>query len=409
MRMVRALAQWPTLQVTVLIGLAGIGFSLGNILLARALSTHSYAVVALALSLIHLGLPLAPLGLEKVLVRKALPFSVLLVRSVLLIGIADGSVVAIGGWVVYGISPIILALVLIAIVSGGMAYLSSAKFQSLERFPVSVLLAHGPNYFVLLAALVTIALDVDNIILPIAIMTVGHVMAGIWGCWKLLAENKEKYKRINFHWAEALSLTGAGAALLVMMQLERLVIPKVLELEALATFSLLAAIALAPFRLLQMGVARTLLPRLGNAESIETRRKLVQKEALIVCGTLVATSVAVWVVTPFVVRWFLSGRYEFPPLLVLAVIVAGLVRVLNGFTSAIITALATTRELVSWAVVSWILVVVTGAGAVIGAQWGLTGVIYGASLGWLVRLAVAFVIIIPHLRPSATVVATQLS
>ena len=69
-----------------------------------------------------------------------------------------------------------LALVLIAIVSGGMAYLSSAKFQSLERFPVSVLLAHGPNYFVLLAALVTIALDVDNIILPIAIMTVGHVI-----------------------------------------------------------------------------------------------------------------------------------------------------------------------------------------------------------------------------------------
>jgi O-antigen/teichoic acid export membrane protein len=409
MRMVRVLAQWPTLQVTVLIGFAGIGFSLGNILLARVLSTHSYAVVALALSLIHLGFPLAPLGLEKVLVRKALPFSVPLVWSVLLIGIADGSVVAIGGWVVYGISPIILALVLIAIVSGGVAYLSSAKFQSLERFPVSVLLAHGPNYFVLLAALVTIALDVENIILPIAIMTAGHVMAGIWGCWKLLAGNKEKYRRINFHWADALSLTGAGAALLVMMQLERLVIPKVLELEALATFGLLAAIALAPFRLLQMGVARTLLPRLGNAESIEIRRKLVQKEALIVCGTLVATSVAVWVVTPFVVRWFLSGRYEFSPLLVLAVIVAGLVRVLNGFTSAIMTALATTRELVSWTVVSWLLVFVTGAGAVIGAQWGLTGVIYGASLGWLVRFAVAFVIIIPHLRPSATVVATQLS
>src|SRR5688500_17362794 len=90
MRMVRALVQWPTLQVTVLIGLAGIGFSLGNILLAQALSTQSYAVIALTLSLIHLGLPLAPLGLEKVLVRKALPFSVPLVRSVLLIGIADG-------------------------------------------------------------------------------------------------------------------------------------------------------------------------------------------------------------------------------------------------------------------------------------------------------------------------------
>jgi hypothetical protein len=409
MRMVRTLVQWPTLQVTVLIGLAGIGFSLGNILLAQALSTHSYAVVALTLSLIHLGLPLAPLGLEKVIVRKALPFSVPLVRSVLLIGIADGLVVALGGWVVYGISPIILALVLIAIVSGGVAYLSSAKFQSLERFPVSVLLVHGPNYFVLLAALVTIALDVDNVILPIAIMTGGHVMAGIWGCWKLLAGNKEKYNRINFYWAEALSFVGAGGALLVMMQLERLVIPKVLQPEALATFGLLAATALAPFRLLQMSVARTLVPRLGNAESIEIRRKLVREEFLIICGTLVATSVAVWVMTPFVGRWFLSGRYEFPPPLVLAVIVAGLVRVLNGFTGAIMTALATTRELVSWTVVSWILVFVTGAGAVIGAQWGLTGVIYGASLGWLIRIAIVFVIIIPHLRLSATVVTTQLS
>ena len=89
-----------------------------------------------------------------------------------------------------------------------------------------------------------------------------------------------------------------NAAGLVLIQLDRLVIPHVLPLQDLATYGVLAAIAGSLFRVLQMGVGYTLVPRLRVAGSVMERRRLISHEAKLVGGLVVAGSAAIWLVTP---------------------------------------------------------------------------------------------------------------
>ena len=62
----------PIVQVSVLYGVAGAGFVLANLLLARALSPGDYAEVTLLIALIGLVYPLASLELGEIVVRQAL-------------------------------------------------------------------------------------------------------------------------------------------------------------------------------------------------------------------------------------------------------------------------------------------------------------------------------------------------
>ena len=61
------------------------------------------------------------------------------------------------------------------------------------------------------------------------------------------------------------AFAGLNASGLLLIQLERLVIPHVLPLADLALYGVLGAIAGSLFRVLQMGVGFSLLPRLRAA------------------------------------------------------------------------------------------------------------------------------------------------
>ena len=399
LRVFKILLRSPTLQVTMLSGIAGIGFSVANLLLAWFLPTRDYGLIVLAVSLINLGYPLAPLGLEGIVVRRKLSATPHLLYVSLLTGIATGIVIALIGALVYQLEFLVLALVCAAIVGGGAAYLASSKFRSLERFPLSVVLAQASNYFLLLAALVTIGVDSKSAGLALWIVALGHALMGIWG-WRKLFQERGSRTGTNqrLYWVEALSLAGVNGAVLLLLQLERLTIPKLLNLDELASFSVLAAIVIAPFRMLQMGVATTLVPRLRNTVNARARLRLLLQEAVIVSGVVVVTCVTLWYATPLLVQWLFDGKYLITTSLLLAALITGLLKVLSGFSDGIITALGSTRELMSWNALGWFFVVIAGIGAIVGARWGLPGVIYGVALGWLGRVAAAVWISISRLR-----------
>ena len=73
-------------------------------------------------------------------------------------------------------------------------------------------------------------------------------------------------------------LAGVSAAGMLFIQLERLVIPHVLTVADLALFGVLGAIAGSLFRLLQMAVGFSLLPRLRGAATVLERRQLIARE-----------------------------------------------------------------------------------------------------------------------------------
>jgi O-antigen/teichoic acid export membrane protein len=396
---VRRLWLSPTIRSAGVYGAAGAAFAIANLILARVLPPAEYALVTLVVALVNVGYALAPAGIDGIVNRRHLEAGPLLLRRVLLATTATGSVFALVGAVTYQTSASLTAMIFVSTSIGGALTVAAAKFQSEQRFGVSLALIQSPNLILLLAALLTVAAGVREAWLALLIMTLGWFPPAIWG-WGILFRERhaELDPSVEFPWKEGLSFAGVQATGLLLIQLERLVLPHVLPLRDLATYGVLGAIAGSLFRVLQMSVGYTLFPRLRAAKDVRQRRRLVAKEARLVGAVVLAGSMAIWIVTPAVERWFLAGKYNLAGSLVLAAVVSGVAKVLNAFTRAMASALATPRELSAVNLLGWVSLAIGLIAAIVGARWGLAGVIYGVTLGWIMRSVSAFYVVARHLR-----------
>jgi O-antigen/teichoic acid export membrane protein len=376
-----------------------VGFAAANLILARVLPPAEYAWLTLVVALVNVGYALAPAGIDGLVNRQDLEAGPPLLKRVLFATTVTGSAFALVGALGYETSASLTAMIFLSTAMGGALIVAAAKFQSEQRFGLSLALLQSPNLVLLLAALVTAAAGVREAWLALLIMTLGWFPPAIWG-WRVLFRERhaKPYQAVEFSWKDGLSLAGMQATGLILVQLERLVLPHVLPLHDLATYGVLGAIAGSLFRVLQMSVGYTLFPRLRAAKDVRERRRLVANEARLASAVVLAGSVAIWVVTPAVERWFLAGKYHLAGSLVLAVVVSGIAKVFNAFTRATASALATTGELSAVNLLGWVSVAVGLVAAIVGARWGLAGVIYGVALGWLMRSVSAFYVAARHLR-----------
>jgi len=405
---VRRLWLSPTIRSAGVYGAAGAGFAVANLILARVLPPAEYALLTLVVALVNVGFALAPAGIDGIVNRRHLEAGPRLLRRVLFVTTATGLVFALVGALAYETSVSLTAMIFVSTAAGGALMVAAAKFQSEQRFGLSLALIQSPNLILLLAALVTVAAGVQEAWLALLIMTVGWFPPAIWGWSILFRERHAKPDRsVEFPWKEALSFAGMQATGLLLIQLERLVLPHVLPLRDLATYGVLAAIAGSLFRVLQMSVGYTLFPRLRAAKDVRQRRRLVAKEARLVGAVVLLGSVTIWIVTPAIERWFLAGKYHLAGSLVLAAVVSGVAKVINAFTKSTASALATPSELSAVNVLGWVSLAIGLVAATVGARWGLAGVIYGVALGWMVRSASAFYVAARHLRLPAAEQAAE--
>jgi O-antigen/teichoic acid export membrane protein len=389
----------PTIRTAAVYGAAGMGFALANLILARVLPPAEYALVTLVLALVNVGYALAPAGIDGIVNRRELEAGPRLLLRVLFATTAVGVAFALIGALAYQTSATITTMIFVSTMMGGVLMVAAAKFQSEQRFGLSLALFQSPNLILLLAALVTVAAGVREAWLALLIMTLGWFPVAILGWTILFRERHAKpHRSVEFPWNEAVSFAGMNATGLLLIQLDRLVLPHVLPLRDLATYGVLAAIAGSLFRVLQMGVGYTLFPRLRAAKGVRQRRRLVTKEAQLVGAIVVLGSAAIWIVTPAIERLFLGEKYHLAGSLVLAAVVSGVAKVFGAFTKSTASALATTRELATINALGWVSVAIGLIAAVVGARWGLAGVIYGVALGWMMRAVSAFYFAARHLR-----------
>jgi O-antigen/teichoic acid export membrane protein len=396
---VKSLWRSPTLRSAAVYAGAGAGFAAANLILARVLPPAEYAMVTLVVALVNVGFAMAPLGIDGIVNRRSLEAGPRLFSSAVLATTATAVAFALIGALAYDTSARYTAMIAVSITVGGLLVVAAAKFQSEERFSTSLALLQSVNLILLLAALVTVVTGVREAWLALLIVTLGYFPGAIWGWSVLFRERHAKPERsAEFPWSEAVSYAGVQATGLLLIQLERLVLPHVLPLHDLATYGVLAAIAGSLFRVLQMGVGFTMMPRLRAATDVRQRRRIVAKEARQVGLVMVLGSVAIWIATPLVERWFLAGKYHLAASLVLAMVVSGVTKIVNAFTKSAASALATPRELSFVNISGWVSVAIGVLAAVGGARWGLAGVIYGVALGWGVRAVTAFYVTVRHLR-----------
>jgi O-antigen/teichoic acid export membrane protein len=393
------LAQSPTLQAGVIYAVGGLGFAVGNILLARALTPNAFAWIALVLAVSQIGYTIGPMGVDTLINR----FPVNPGRGLLLfVGISSvfaSIAAALAGMKVYGFSPLLVFATVVICAASSVNLVGSSFFRSRGKFLFALALTQGHNLVILGAAGVALALHLTSEDVPLLIIAVAYLVAAIvgWiGAFRL-ERPENAVPAGSLPWREGLMIVAAGIAVILLIQVERLMIPKLLGTEYLATFAVLAAVAGSPYRVLQMGIGFTLLPRLRKAVGIDERKKIVKYEVLFAVVTTFTASIVVWYATIPFVDWFLKGKYELNAILIAAAIVAGLAKVLAAFATAGVGALGSASDLSKLNKSSWLGVAVAVIGAVYGARAGLEGVLFGVAAGWLIYALIALYVAWPSL------------
>jgi O-antigen/teichoic acid export membrane protein len=398
--MLRALYQSPALRAAAAFGLAGAAFTLGNLILARAFAAQQFALISLVIGVISVSGPSAPLGLDLVIARRGLSFTSHLRRAVLVTSVSIAVVTACIAAALYGLSITLLCAIFLATAAVGVSQATAAHFQGRRQFTVAVPYLQMSNWALVPVALVSAAFSLTTASVPCALIALAALTTAAVG-WQRVAKLTEG-DQSDFAgpavWQEAISLVTINTASGLFMQLERLVIPMTVGIEHLALFGVAVSLVGSPFRMIQGAISFTIIPRLREAKNVEERRQLLRHEFILIGTVLGLASIAIWIVAPPVAHWFLGGRYDLSSALIVAMLISGYLKVLSSFSTSVVNALASGPELRLLSATSWVCVVLAALLAYAGRSWGLCGVIYGVSLGWLARCAVAIWISAPLLR-----------
>ena len=383
----------PAIKAASAFTLGGAAFALANLLLARHLSTQDYGHLALVLAITAFSIPLSPLGLDAIVVRhRPGPQSRLLKLSTQT-GVISGIMIASVARVTYSIDVGFLLLIIIAIAAGSVTRVVASVYQSEQRYKWSLWLIQSQNIMLILAAIGA------GLFINVSVKTVFSAYAAYWVLAAILGwlslrlrSGLKADETWKVPWGESPPLFGYLVTIQLVAQMDKLIIPKFLDIESLATFGVLSALVLAPFTMFQAGVGYTLIPGLRSAVTKPARKAIAIHEAGTTIFVIVLGVASGFLFAPWVANLFLHGKYEFGRVLIGAAVFTGSLKVLVMFVSSIVTALGNHAQLTWLNRGSWLAVLISIAGGWWGSRLGLPGLIFGFAVGSMVRLAIAALI-----------------
>ncbi|MGH8300381.1 MAG: lipopolysaccharide biosynthesis protein [Steroidobacteraceae bacterium] len=389
--MLKALLRAPSVRTAAAMGVGGVCFSVGGLILARELPTQEYALVSLVLGIIAVAGNTAPMGLDQVVLRRGVPLDARWRRASF--GASLVTAVAAGGLsgLIYHLAPALMASVAVMTFAMGITQSVGAHFQGQRRFGVAVWVVQLLNATIALIALVSAAVGLATATAVCALMSATAIVAAAAVWWRVTRDRSARGSQLS-PWearGESLSLATTQAGGSSFIQAERLLVGPTVGLHDLATYGVLAAFVSSPFRLLQAAVQFTLIPRLREARDARARRVLIRREAALIAVPLAAGSAALWLVAPPLAHWLLAGRYELGNALIAVTLFAGWLKLLNGFLTSVVVACGEERSLGLLSAICWGTLGVSVAGAFVAIPWGLVGVLGGIAMGWLVRCLLA--------------------
>jgi hypothetical protein len=395
--MLSALYKSAAIRAAAVLGLGGLAFTLGNLIFARTLPPGEYGVVSLFIGIVAVAGLAAPLGLDLVIGRRGLLLDSQWRRAIAGTTIAVGLATVLVSVLLYRLEPALLACILATTVASGLIQASAAHFQGQQRFGPATWIVQLSNWTLLLAALLTAALGLGTATQACELLAVTTAAGGAFA-WIVAGATKTRQPAPGTLRKEGLSLVSIHVANSVFLQLERLLLAPIAGVQALALFGVVAALVASPFRMLQMAVLFTLTPSLRQASDVEGRRRLLRREMVLVACVIAVGSVAAWYVAPPLAHWFLAGRYDLSPALMCAALVSGALKLCSAFATGTVIALSEEKGLRTLGLVSWMTIGLSVVASVLAAPWGLVGVLYGVSAGWLVRSVIAGYMAMPHVR-----------
>jgi hypothetical protein len=397
-RMLRKFLGKSVVQVGAINAFSGIGFSGANLILAWALPVDQYGLIALIVALTNIGIGIGPFGLTGVVNRKLVRADTRLFSYGIVAALVTATGVCLFGYVAYELHIAVLIPMFAAIIAGALTLLAAAHFQNMQRYVIANSLTQFGNIGLALTSIIVLLVGSKSPLLPLYLMALAALVSATWSWGHLFRSPNRTQRRIRyFDWSDAMSMVGIIAASQVLLQLERILIPDLLTLGDLAVFGVMASIVIAPYRSLEMAVAFTLLPHL-KATDASHRRQVLAKESSFVTLLACAGGALVYFLAPLLIDSLYQDRYAVTTGLIVAGLVGGLAKVLSSIARAAAAAFCSTRELwiLSW--FAWASVASGVLGAYYGSTWGVTGIVYGVSIGFVVRGAASIWIALPYYR-----------
>ena len=387
--MIARLLKSDSLRSAIGFAAGGAGFAAGSILLAKVMSPEGFGVVALVLALNQFGLTFGPFGLEVVAIRHRPRVGRRLGLLALALATATGIVAAAIAFFYYGLAAGIAALLLPMVMGSATGRVCSALFQGERRFKFALILSQASNYILLFIALVALGLSLTSESFVLILMTVGYLIASGLG-WLLAyrsVNNGRQEIKFAVAFSEGAAALGIGVGVEILSQFERLAIPKVGSVTMLGTYAVLAAVAGSPFRMIKIAISFSLLPRLRAVASAAEARAVIVRESLTALLMAIASSVVILLVSPLVFNTLLKGKYEIGLGLIGATIVVGLAKIWEGFSTTVTMSCGTPRSMAIISVLAWICLAIAAGAMVIGARYGLLGILYGVGIAWALLAA----------------------
>jgi O-antigen/teichoic acid export membrane protein len=428
--MLRNLARSASIRAAFVLGAGGVAFTVCNLVLARMLPTEAYGVLTLVIGILSVASLAAPWGLDLVIARRGLTLGPGMRRAVVLTSLASGFATAAIAMLVYDLPLTVAAALFVATTAAGVIQGGVAHFQGQQKFGPGAWLLQLSNAALIPAAIASLAWSLTTAIAPSLLIAAAGLVGAIWTWWLVVrgesrmpvaadaravpGQGRMAPVVVSALWREAVSLVAITVASSVFLQLERLVLVPAIGVAALALFGVVAALVGSPFRMIQQAVLFTLIPGMRAANGLQARRALLRREMVLIICAVGLGSVVLWFLAPPLAHLFLGGRYELAEALMLAAIVSGLLKVFSAFATSVAVALGSDRDLRRVSATAWVSIGVSVAGAFIAAPWGLTGALYGISVGWLTRTLAAAWIAAPHLmnahgNPTGDVASGDLS
>jgi O-antigen/teichoic acid export membrane protein len=405
MRLARALWENRTLRATAAFALSGMAFALGNLLMARTMPINDFGRVALEIALLNLFSVIAPLGLDQVLLRRQDDASVGLFGRVLLVNGVVAFAVGFASNRFYHLPPFEAGMMAVAIVAGGVSCVASAGMRAQNRDGMPLVMVFGTNSLILLCGIEGFLSGTVSVDQVLAVVAIGNlIISSIAWIIFPLGNRAPRTPSAPIRWTESISLLGLVAVGALAIQLERLIIPKTLDSEALAIFAVLSSVATFPFRLVTSGAGFSLAPQLRLAETFQERKLVVVRELSTIGVLLSITTGVIALFAPLVTSLITGGRYELSEALVLAACLSGAVKVIQSLIRTVVIGCGSHRAIVTLNGIGWAAIVVSILAGIVGARWDLTGLITGMAVGSLICNLPALAIAIRSMRSTRVVV-----
>ena len=395
-KVIAALRQLESVQVTLWMGSGGIAMITGNLVLAGLLSTSDFGLLLLFQAVLVAGVAVSPLGLDGLIVRGEVALGRWVVVRTALAATAVALLAGSFLLVVFGFPWWTLLYLVSGCVGGSCARLYAADRQASVQLNSSQLISQIPSFTYASAVLLLVTDWTLSWWSGAALLVLGQtaaVIVGIWGKHHGLGVGGNEGSLSSAGpqvWPKALALAAVLASLLALNYLERFVTAGLLGLEAVALLGVASTVVSSPYRLFGAGIQYALTPRLRLAGSVSARYRTVVSEMVLAIPTSAVGGAVLLTVARPVVNTLYGEKYAVSLEIALALVIVGVVRVIYGHGAAVVTALGNSLELRWFSIAGWVGALVAGLASTSLARFGLVGVIYGVGFGWVVRTGAAY-------------------